>query len=141
MLWSKKLKVCSKLSELIFSPHKCLLPDVILNKSVNKLTWKKHFLRQKCLWTVWEMSVSREKVSITHRSSFFLLSFYGESLVISAFQAILHVCFMISSKSISASQNIKVFHFLSVRNFPNKFSSSSCGSSLGVEFHIFFFQI
>ena len=34
---------------------------------------------------------------------------------------------------------IKVFmrYFLSVRNFPNKFSSSSCGSLLGVEFHIF----
>ena len=42
--------------------------------------------------------------------------------------------FMISSK------DIKVFvrYFLSVRNFANKFSISSCGSSLGVEFHKFF---
>ena len=46
---------------------------------------------------------------------------------------------MISSKDISASY-IKVFIrcFLSVRNFANKFSNSSCGSSLGVEFHNFF---
>ena len=91
MLWSQKLKVCSKLSELNFFPHKCLLPDVILNEGVNKLTRRKHFLRQKFLWTVWEMSVCRKNVSIIHRRSFVLLSFYGESLIISAFQVILHI--------------------------------------------------
>ena len=96
-------------------------------KQINK---KKTFLRQKFLWTVWEMSVGRKNVSITHRGSFVLLSFYGESLVVSAFQVILHVSILW----------FKVFirYFLSVRNFPNKFSSSSCGSSLGVEFHNFF---
>ena len=91
MLWSQKLKECSKLSVFNFFPHKFLLPDVILNEGVNKLTRRKHFLRQKFLWTVWEMSLCRKNVSITHRGSFVLLSFYGESLVISAFQVILHV--------------------------------------------------
>ena len=47
---------------------------------------------------------------------------------------------MISSKDISASQRLKAFirYFLSLRNFANKFSSSSCGSSVRVEFHSFF---
>ena len=79
MLWSQKLKLCSKLSELNSFSHKCLLPDVILNEGVNKLTRRKHFLRQKFLWTVWEMSLCRKNVSITHRGSFVLFSFYGES--------------------------------------------------------------
>ena len=60
MLWSQKLQICSKLSELNFFPHKCLLPDVILNESVNKLTRRKHFLQQKFLLTVWEMSMCRK---------------------------------------------------------------------------------
>ena len=60
MLWSQKLKICSKLSELNFFSHKCLLPDVILNEGVNKLTRRKHFLRQKFILTVWEMSVCRK---------------------------------------------------------------------------------
>ena len=33
-----------KSSELNFFHHKCLLPDVILNEGVNKLTRRKHFL-------------------------------------------------------------------------------------------------
>ena len=60
MIYSQKLKICSRLSELNFFLHKCLLPDVILNESVNKLTGRKHFLRQKFLLTVWEMSVCRK---------------------------------------------------------------------------------
>ena len=81
----KNQKYVSKLSELNFFPHKFLLPNVILNEGVNKLTRRKNFLRQKSLWTVWELSVCRKNVSITHRGSFVLLSFYGKSLVISAF--------------------------------------------------------
>ena len=57
------------------------------------------------------------------------------------------ICFRIyrfyeSFKDISASKNIKVFirYFLSVRNFAKKFSSSSCGSFLGVELFIIFFS-
>ena len=46
---------------------------------------------------------------------------------------------MISSKNISVSQRLKfIRYFLSGKNFPNKFSSSSCGSALGVGFHVFF---
>ena len=43
-----------------FFPHRCLLLDVILNEVVNKLTRRKHFLRQKFLLTVWEMSVCKK---------------------------------------------------------------------------------
>ena len=60
MLRSQKLKICLKLSELNFFPHRCLLLDVILNKGVNKLTRRKHFLRQKFLLTVWEMSACKK---------------------------------------------------------------------------------
>ena len=60
MLWSQKLKLCSKLSDLNSFSHKFLLPDVILNEGINKLTRRKHFLRQKFLSTVWEMSVCRK---------------------------------------------------------------------------------
>ena len=74
MLWSQKLKIRSKLSELTFFPHKCLLRDVILNEVVNKLTRRKHFLWKKCLCV--------GNVNITHRGSFVLLSFFGELLVI-----------------------------------------------------------
>ena len=72
-LWSQKLKVCSKLSELDFFPHKCLLPDVILNEGVSKLTRRKHFLQQKFLWTVWEMSVYRK---CKHYSRGFICSIF-----------------------------------------------------------------
>ena len=52
-----KIKNMFKVKWAKFFPHKCLLPDVILNEGVNKLTRWKHFLRQKFLSTVWEMSV------------------------------------------------------------------------------------
>ena len=79
---SQKLRLCSKLSELNLFPHKCLLPDVILNEGVNKLRRRKNFLWQKFFW-LFERCLCIGNVSITHRGSFFLLSFYGESLVIS----------------------------------------------------------
>ena len=60
MLWSQKLKVCSKLSELIFFPHKCLLHDVILTEGINKSTSRKYFLREKFIWTLWEISACRK---------------------------------------------------------------------------------
>ena len=52
--------------------------------------------------------------------------------------------FMISSKDISALQRLKCLldifiRFPFVRNFAEKFSSSSCGSLLGVELFINFF--
>ena len=52
--------------------------------------------------------------------------------------------FMISSKDISASQRLKCLldmfiRFPFVRNFAEKFGSSSCGSLLGVELSINFF--
>ena len=107
MLWSQKLKVWSKLNELNFFPHKCLLPDVILNESVKKLTRRKHFLWQKFIWIVWEMSVCRKNVSISRRRSFVLLSFYGESLVISALQVILHASVLWFHLKIFQPQRLK----------------------------------
>ena len=107
MLWSQKLKICSKLSELNFFPHKCLLPDVILNEGVNKLTRRKHFLRQKFLSTVWEMSVCRK---CKHYSQGFICFTFVLWRVTGYFRfssnfACLY--FMISSKDISASQRLK----------------------------------
>ena len=74
-----KLKICSKLSELNFLPHKCLLPDVILNEGVNKLT-RKNILTKISFDCLRDVSVS-----------FVLPSSYGELLVVCAFQVILHV--------------------------------------------------
>ena len=119
-------------------PHKCLLPHVILNEGVNKLTRRKHFCDKNFFW-LFERCLCIGNVSITHRDSFILLSFYGESLDIYHFSSnFTCLYFMISSKDISASQRWKCSFFL-LGLFQNKFSSSSCGSSLGVEFHFFFF--
>ena len=46
--------------------------------------------------------------------------------------------FMIASKDILASQRLKCSFDIFFKDFANKFSSSSYGSSLGVEFHNFF---
>ena len=51
---------------------------MILNEGVNKLKVRKHFLRQKFLLTVYRC-LCVGNVSITHRGSFVLFSFYGES--------------------------------------------------------------
>ena len=46
---------------------------------------------------------------------------------------------MIPSKDIYTTQKVLIRYFLSVRDSANEFSSSSCGSVLGVEFFIIFF--
>ena len=87
MLWSQKLKICSKLSELNFFPHKCLLPDVILNEGVNKLTRRKHFLWQKFLLR----DVCVGNVSITHRVHLFHFRFMESYRLFNNFQVIFNV--------------------------------------------------
>ena len=72
-----------KVKRVKFFPHKCLLPDVKLNEDVNKLTRRKLFFATK-ISLDFLRDVCLGNVSTTHRVSFVLLSFYGESLVISA---------------------------------------------------------
>ena len=59
------------------------------------IKWRCKQINKKKTFFVTKISFERclcvGNVSITHRGSFVLLSFYGESLVISAFQVILHV--------------------------------------------------
>ena len=107
-----KIKNMFKLSELNISPHKCLLPDVILNEAVNKLRRTKDFCDKKFFW-LFERCMCIGNVSITHGGSFVLLSFYGESLVIYRFSSnFACLYFMISSKDIPASQRLKCSFFL-----------------------------
>ena len=78
-------------------------------KQMNKK--KKNF--DKNFFRLFERCLCVGNVSITHRGSFVLLSFYGESLVIYRF-SINFAClyFMISSKDIPASQRLKCSFFL-----------------------------
>ena len=61
-----------------FFPHKCLLPDVILYEGVNKLQEENIFC-DKNFFGLFERCLCVGNVSITHRGSFVLFSFYGES--------------------------------------------------------------
>ena len=70
-----KVKNTFKVNRVKFFPRKCLLPDVILNEGVNKLTRRKHFFVTKIYF---ERCLCVGNVSITNRGSFVLLSFYGE---------------------------------------------------------------
>ena len=108
MLWSQKLKVCSKLSELNFFPHKCLLPDVILNEVVNKLTRKKTFFATKIYLDCLRDVCVQEKCK--HYSQG-LICFTFVSWTVTAYflfsSNFACLSFMISSKNISASERLK----------------------------------
>ena len=93
-----KIKSMFKVKWVKFLPHKCLLPDVMLNEGVNKLTRRKHFLRQKFLWTLLEMSVCRK---CKHYSQGFICFIFilckwkwFDSQCGSAFGAEIHIVFL-----------------------------------------------
>ena len=83
MLWSQKLKIRSKLSELIFSPQ--------MFASWCDIRWRCKQIKKKKTFFVTKISfegcLCGGNVSITHRGSFVLLSFYGELLVIYCFSS------------------------------------------------------
>ena len=87
MLWSQKLKMCSKLSQWNWRNSLPLQISAswfdLLSEGVNKLTRTKHFLWQKFIL---RMSVCRNCKHYP-QGSFVLLSFYEELLVISWFSS------------------------------------------------------
>ena len=91
MLWSQKLKICSKLSEWncaeIFSPQMFASWCDILNEGINKLTRRKHFLWQKFLLR----DVCVGNVSITHRVHLFHFHFMESYRLFNNFQVIFNV--------------------------------------------------
>ena len=86
-----KIKNTFKVKWVKFFPHKCLLPDVILYEGVNKLTRRKHFLRQKFLLIVWDMSVCRKCKHYARGVHLFYFRFMESYWLFTAFQVILHV--------------------------------------------------